>query len=351
MNARIRNTALFLLLVLAPSLAVAQTARPVTFRTQTMGTWAALTIVTSDSARVADSALSALEVFHDVDSLMSNWTETSEVARINREAGRRMIEIDPEVADVIAYALATAAASDGAFDITVEPLVRLWGFLGGERRVPSQSEISAALDRTGTDKLIFDAKRRTLRFTRGDVRVDLGGIAKGYSVDLVAALLREAGVTNALVDLTGNMAAIGNSAGHPGWTVGIRDPSDQLPYVGRLRLYDQCVSTSGDYEQFVDADGRRYGHILDPRTGWSATGVMSVTVVSNNGMAADAWATALFVLGPERARRIASERDDLAVVLIEPVPGSSAIVWVEQPLRSRFDLSEDARDQYDVRYF
>jgi thiamine biosynthesis lipoprotein len=122
--------------------------------------------------------------------------------------------------------------------------------------------------------------------------------------------------------------------------VGVRDPAGRVPYLARLHLFDQAVATSGDYEQFVAADGVRYGHILDPRTGYSARGLSSVTVVAADAMSADAWATALFVLGPEAARRLAGDRDDLAVVLVEPVDDGPDLIWVESSLADRVDAVE-----------
>jgi len=326
-------------------------ARPVVFRTQTMGTWASLTLVTADSAAVADLAYESLVVLHRVDSLMSNWTNTSEVARINREAVAGEVVVDPEVCDVLDFALRVGRESDGAFDVTVEPLVRLWGFLGGTPRVPTQDEINAALTHTGQEHVVLDPASRSFRITKYGVKIDLGGIAKGYGVDRVAELLRDAGTTDALVDLSGNMVALGNAAGRDGWTVGVRDPSGKREYLARIVLQDEAVATSGDYEQFVDADGTRHGHILDPRTGWSARGLTSVTVVSERAMVADAWATALFVLGPEDARRIAGGRDDLAVVMLEPTANGEFIVWVEEQLRSRFSTVRESEDLLTVKYF
>ena len=330
-------------------------ARAVVFRTQTMGTWASLTLVTTDSAAVADVAYETLKVFHLVDSLMSNWTDVSEVARINRMAAPYEITVQPNVAEVIGFAQRVAIESNGAFDITIEPLVRLWGFIGGPPRVPRQVEIDAALEVVGCDKLRFNTVTGSVHFMRDGVAIDLGGIAKGYGVDLAADVLRGANTTNALVDLSGNMIALGSSAdattAADGWTVGIRDPSGTHPYVARVRIQDEAVATSGDYEQFVDADGKRYGHILDPRTGWSARGLASVTIVASRAMAADAWATALFVLGPEEARRVAHERDDLAVVLIEPRENGAVTVWVEEQLRPHLELAGEARETHTVRYF
>ncbi len=335
----------------APRTSSAGERRPVVFRGATMGTWASLTIVTDDSAAVADVAFGSLRALHRVDSLMSNWTSSSEVARINREAGHRTVVVEPEVSGVIDAALRVSRDSGGAFDITVEPLVRLWGFLDGTPHVPSQKEIDHALARIGTDKIAFDAATRGIHFARNDVRIDLGGVAKGYGADRAAAVLRRAGVTDALVDLSGNMVAIGNAATHPGWNVGIRDPAGVYPMLGRIALQDDAVATSGDYEQFVDAGGKRYGHILDPRTGWSARGLSSVTVVAADAMTADAWSTALFVLGPEAARRMAAARDDILAVLVEPRPDGTTVIWVEGALRGRFRAEESLSAAYLVRYF
>jgi thiamine biosynthesis lipoprotein len=325
--------------------------RPVVFRTRTMGTWASLTMVTADSAAVADLALESLLVLHHVDSLMSNWTQSSEVARINREAGKAPAIVEPEVAAVIGAALETSRESDGAFDITVEPLVRLWGFLDGTPHVPSQKDIDRTLQRVGSDKLSFNPATRTIRFSRPDVRIDLGGIAKGYGADQVAVALRAGGTTDALVDLSGNMVAIGNAATHAGWNVGIRDPAGVYAMLGKITLHDDAVATSGDYEQFVDEGGRRHGHIIDPRTGWSARGLSSVTIVAANAMTADAWATALFVLGPKAARDLARARSDIAAVLIEPVADGTTIIWVEESLRGRFGPEESLPPSFTTRYF
>ena len=354
------------------SLAEAQTSapvkgesHPVVFRTQTMGTWASLTLVTSDSASVANLAYEALLVLHHVDSLMSNWTEISEVARINRDAGLGETVVHPEVATVLTYALQVGQESRGAFDITIEPLVRLWGFLRGPPRVPQQEEIVATLELVGPDKIHFDAESGTITFTRDGIKVDLGGIAKGYGVDRVADLLRNDHATNtpdtfvalnALIDLSGNMVALGNAPGREGWAVGIRDPSGEHSYLARIHLYNEAVATSGNYEQFVSSEGQCFGHILDPRTGWPAQGLGSVTVVAAQAMVADAWATALFVLGPEAARQAAHDREDLAAVLVEPVnvdadEPENLVFWVEEQLRDRFEIKNELTDQAVVHYF
>jgi thiamine biosynthesis lipoprotein len=329
----------------------ASAARTIPFRTRTMGTWGTVNIATTDSVAVADPALASLLVFHHVDSLMSNWTETSEVARINREAGKGTITIDREVADVIARSLDVSQATHGAEDITVEPLVRLWGFLGGTPHVPKREEVTSVLPRIGYQKIRLDAKTPAIALSRDDVRIDLGGIAKGYAVDGAAAVLRKAGVTNALVDLTGNMMAMGSAPGHDGWVVGVRNPASKDAHLLRVRLRDEAISTSGNYEQFIDEDGKRYSHIMDPRTGWPAQGVSSVTVVAKSALTCDAWDTGLFVLGSEKARQLAKSRDDIAIIVIEPAAGGRFLIWIEESLRKNVEIDASTPASADVRYF
>jgi thiamine biosynthesis lipoprotein len=334
----------------AGTIAAPPQSRSVAYGIRTMGTWGRVVLVTSDSVAAEPTARRALAAFTRVDSLMSNWTRTSEVARINALAGEGPTVVHPEVAGVLAAALDLWRDSEGAYDITVEPLVRLWGFLGGPRRVPADAEITAALARVGADKVRFDPAARTVAFSATGVRVDLGGIAKGHAVDAAAETLRAHGVRDALVDLTGNMVALGSPPGAAHWRIGIRDPRDRMPHFARLAV-DGAVSTSGQYEQFVAANGRRYGHILDPRTGRPVDGLISVTVVARTALLCDAWDTPLFVLGPERARRKARSREDIAAVLVEPGPAGVDTVWVEEALRDRFTLEPAARDLFVVRWF
>ncbi len=343
--------ALLVAAVPPPAAAAAEASRAVTMRTRTMGTWAALTLVTADSAAVADLARDALLEFHRVDSLMTNWTDISEVARLNREATAGPVAVQPEVAEVLRTAARIGHDSGGAFDLSVEPLVRLWGFLGGTPQVPDSAAIDEARRLVGWNHVQVDTVAGTLALSQPGVRIDLGGIAKGYGVDLVAARLQAAGVRDALIDLSGNMMALGAPPGRSAWTIGIRDPADAERHLATLKLTGTAVATSGSYEQFVAAGGRRYGHILDPRTGWPAEGLVSVTVVTPRAVDADAWATALFVLGPEAARATAAARADLAVVLLEEGADGRLILWVESALRDRFSPAAGLEASLTIRTF
>lgn len=324
--------------------------RVIAYPTHTMGTYANVSIVATDSLSARPAALAAHRALARVDSLMSNWTQTSEIARINAHAGRETLAVQPEVAEVIGRALEIGEASHGAFDVTVEPLVRLWGFLGGTPHVPEPAAITETLAHTGLEHVVFDPDDATIAFTLPDLRIDLGGIAKGYGVDAAAHALATAGVTEALVDVSGNMLAMGHPPGREAWVIGIRDPRDRDPYFATLTLADRAIATSGAYEQFVAKDGKRYGHILDPRTGWPSQGVISVTIVAEAATDADAWGTALFALGPDGARAMALERDDIAAVLV--IPGATVdTVFVEDALADDFTLVPDSAARFHVVVF
>jgi FAD:protein FMN transferase len=324
--------------------------RPVPYTGRAMGTYTRIALVTGDSAALAPLARRGLAVFTRVDSLMSNWTTTSEVARLNREAALGATPVHPEVARVIAAALENWRDTDGANDITVEPLVRAWGFLGGKPHLPSAGEAQAAHGKVGTQHLAFDALAGTLRYKKEGVQIDLGGIAKGYAVDVAVESLRARGATDALVEVSGNMRALGRPPGATAWRIGIRDPRDRVPYFARLTLRDEAISTSGKYEQFVAANGKTYGHIMDPRTGQPAEGLVSVTVIAATAMAADAWDTPLFVLGAAGARRKASERHDVSAILVAPGDGVDT-VYVERALEGRFTLERNAERLFRVVWF
>jgi thiamine biosynthesis lipoprotein len=194
--------------------------------------------------------------------------------------------------------------------------------------------------------------RRTIAFDDEETRIDLGGIAKGYAVDVAARALQDAGVTDALVDLTGNMKAIGTPPDADRWRIGIRDPRDRMPYFARISLLPgEAISTSGKYEQFVAKDGRTYGHIMDPRTGHPAEGLISVTVISRSAFTCDAWDTPLFVLGAATACRKAKAHTDFAAVMVSPGAAGVDTVWVESSLADRFALEPEAAAKFRVVVF
>ena len=236
-----------------------------------------------------------------INATMSTYDPASELSRLNRNPTTTWIEISEELRSVLAVAMAIGRASAGGFDITVGPLVNLWGFgpQRGDRVVPDSAAIERARARVGLDKLTLRAIPAAVRKRRGDVYIDLSGIAKGYAVDQIAQYLEARGVTNYLVDIGGELRAGGlNARGEP-WRIGIEDPL----VAGReialsIPLSGKALASSGNYRNYFAVDGVRYGHTIDPHTGWPTRDrLAAVTVIHASAMVADAWSTALMSLG------------------------------------------------------
>ncbi|MBN2406337.1 MAG: FAD:protein FMN transferase [Elusimicrobia bacterium] len=232
------------------------------------------------------------------------------VYRFNREGAPIN---DPEVTDIIKDSLEVYDKSGGSFDITVFPLLDLWGFYDKTPKVPDMEDIKRALKNTGRGKLLFD--RNTLEKKDPGVMIDLGGIAKGYAVREAARILKLRGVTAALIDAGGDIYAMGSPKNRL-WKIGIRSPREE-GILGILELSDTAVVTSGDYERFFFEDGIRYHHIIDPRTGYPARGLISVTVVHHDPVMADAWATAFFIMGKEKILEFLKTRPEFRVILVD----------------------------------
>lgn len=255
----------------------------------------AMDTVMTITASGAEAALDAAEAeVYRLDSLLSAQNETSELAAVNRGSG----SVSAETAALISEALTIAQETDGAYDPTVYPLMRAWGFAGGDYRVPEQAELEALLQTTGWEAVSVDGTDVSLP---EGFALDLGGIGKGCAAGRCKEILKEYGVTSALLNLGGNVSALGCKPDGSAWTVAIADP-DGGAYLGTVQVADQCVVTSGGYQRYFEQDGSVYWHILDPATGKPArSGMRSVTVVSADDTLADALSTALFVMGPERA--------------------------------------------------
>ncbi len=205
----------------------------------------------------------------------------------------------------------------GAFDVTARPVVKLWGFQGGEPKLPSRQEIFGALLKVGWRKIVFNAADTSIAL-HGGATIDLAGIGKGYAVDRCVAILRDHGAESALVDLGGNMFAIGTPPGREAWSIGIRDPEDPSGIIGKLLISNEAVATSGQYENFVVIDGKKYGHIVDPRTGQTVDHVLGVTVIAPSATESDALSTGLFVLGPEEGMSIGEDAPGVRAVFALP---------------------------------
>jgi thiamine biosynthesis lipoprotein len=240
----------------------------------------------------------ALDEIDRIDRLMSHYRRDSPVSRLNHEAANGPVPMEPELLDFLTECLRWSRESEGAFDVTVGPLMKAWGFFRDEGRVPDERERAAALAAVGYRHVRIDPAARTVRFDRPGVELDLGGIGKGYAVDRVVDLLRRRGVASALVNLGGSSVyGLGVPPGGNAWKVGIQDPTDQGRIALTVRLRDRALSVAGGYARFFEEDGLAYSHIMDPRTGWPVRGVLSAAVLTATATDGDALDDIAFVQG------------------------------------------------------
>lgn len=278
---------------------------------ETMGTTFNVTAIGEDLDETALAA-SVEETLAAVNAKMSNWDPNSEVSTFSASTSTDPVSVSDEFALVLAAANDVHNKTDGAFDVTLGPLIELWGF--GPRKpedpVPSDADIEAALAGVGQNRLLtLDAEAGTLAKSEPGVGINLSAIAKGYGIDAVAETLRDAGIENYLVEIGGDLVSKGQNDKGETWQIGIEKPqagSQSLQLI--VSLDDRGMASSGDYKNYFEQDGVRYSHIIDPTTGRPITHrTTSVTVLAENAMMADAWATAMLALGQEKGMQLAEE--------------------------------------------
>lgn len=261
----------------------------------------------------ADAALDeAVAEIERLDALWSIASSDGEIARLNAE---KQITASADTLALLTRAKEISAATDGLFSTTIAPLMEAWGFTSGDYRVPDEAELSALLAHVDDEEIAISDSTVTIP---ADAKVDLGGIAKGFTSARVMEIFRENGVKNGILSLGGNVQALGTKPDGSLWRVGLQDPADERALFATLELADKAVITSGAYERNFEQNGIAYHHIIDPRTGYPAeSGLSSVTVVSDDGTLADGLSTALFIMGKEAAVEFwRSRRDDFDMVLL-----------------------------------
>jgi FAD:protein FMN transferase len=295
---------------------------------EVMGSSFSIVLYGREQASLESAADAAFREVHRLDELLSNYKPASEWSAMNREAGRHAVRVSDELFALLSRCLEYSRQSDGAFDITVGPLVKTWGFYRGEGSLPRPADVRAALGRVGYRNVRLDPALRTVRFTRSGVELDPGGVGKGYAVDRVVEVLKQSGVDIALVSGSGSsIFGMGAPPDEPrGWPITIRTPRSPDEVAATVFLKDSSLSTSGSYEKFFWVDGRRYAHIIDPRTGYPAQGVASVSVVAPRTIDGEVWAKPFFING--RAWTMARRPKALRVFFCEEGPPASC-AWIE----------------------
>lgn len=303
---------------------------------QTREVYAMDTVMTLEAyGQNADAALDeAVAEIERLDALWSIASSDGEIARLNAE---KQITASADTLALLTRAKEISAATSGLFSTTIAPLMEAWGFTSGDYRVPDEAELSALLAHVDDEEIAISDSTVTIP---ADAKVDLGGIAKGFTSARVMEIFRENGVESGILSLGGNVQALGTKPDGSLWRVGLQDPADERALFATLELADKAVITSGAYERNFEQNGIVYHHIIDPRTGYPAeSGLSSVTVVSDDGTLADGLSTALFIMGKEAAVEFwRSHRDDFDMVLL----ADDGAVTVSAGIADALTLSDDS---------
>jgi thiamine biosynthesis lipoprotein len=281
---------------------------------------------------------------------MSIYRPDSELSAVNREAYERPVKVSPELFEVMRESIRISRLTDGAFDVTVGPMMDLWKQAGENGEKPTREQIDRARERVGYDKLILDEANRTIRFAVKGMKIDLGGIAKGKGIDLAVEAMQECGAIGGMVDVGGDIRCFGRepTAGRR-WKVGLQDPDRVDHLLLTLSLSEKAVTTSGDYHRFVVIEGEKYSHIVNPATSETVKDVSSATIIADTATEADALATAVSVMGHEKGLALVETLEGVETILI-PADGEKIVVssgageYIIENIDRRVDLVQPVQD-------
>ena len=283
-----------------------------------MNTIAKITVVAPDEKTAQSSIDAAFKKIYSLENLMNRYDANSQLSQVNKLAAKEPVQIDKDLFDILQQSVHYSKITNGAFDITVGPLVDLWKKCAEANSVPTDPQLEQVKKIIGYDKFILDVNALSVCFTTEGVSLDLGAIAKGFAADKAVDEMKKCGATGGLVDIGGQIGCFGLTEKGGNWLIGIRNPakseSDQV--VAKLALSDMAVSTSGNYERFYKIGDRQFSHIFNPTTEKNADQLASVTIISSNGSCADALSTAVSVLGAQKGLELIEKIDDTEAILI-----------------------------------
>lgn len=305
-----------------------------------MGTIVEITVCHTEEQQARIILQKAFEEMGRVENMMSLYKEGSEISQVNAQAFANPAKVSDELFVLIQESIKYSQMTHGAFDVTVGPLMPLWPFYQNEIALPSEQRIFEALQSVGADKLILDPKTKTIRFKRPHMALDLGGIAKGYTVDRAIQVIKAEKVKCALVNAGGDLYALGRKPNGKKWRMGVQHPRRPNELICAFDIEDTAVATSGDYERFFIKDGKRYCHILDPHTGMPAAESVSVTIQAGNATQADALATGVFVLGRKKGLELIESLPGVEGAIISKNAGGKAKISVSMGFKKLFKVEK-----------
>jgi len=264
-----------------------------------MGSRFDITVVVNDSIQANKYIDTAVAEISRIEKLISSWDDNSQTSEINRNAGIKPVKVDKELFDLIERAISFSKLTDGAFDISYASMDRIWKFDGSMTKMPSKEEITVSVEKVGYQNIVLDKKNSTVFLKLEGMKIGFGAIGKGYAADKAKKLLISKNVSSGIINASGDMNTWGKQPNGNEWKVAITNPMDKNKVFALLPITNGAVVTSGNYEKYVNFNGKRYTHIIDPRTGYPSTGIISVTVFAPKAELADALATSVFVMGKE----------------------------------------------------
>ncbi len=282
-----------------------------------MGSRFDITVVAPDSIEAHKYIDLAAGEISRIEQLISSWDKNSQTSLINQNAGVKPVKVDKELFELIQRSLALSRLTDGAFDISYASMDRIWKFDGSMESMPTQEAISNSVELVGFREIRLDEDDGTVFLPNKGMKIGFGAIGKGYAADKAKELLVSQGVTSGIINASGDMTTWGKQPSGNDWKVAITNPKNKEQSYALLPVYNKAVVTSGDYEKYVELDGIRYTHIIDPRTGYPATGLISVTVFAPKAELADALATSIFVMGKEAGLDRINQIPNVECVLID----------------------------------
>jgi thiamine biosynthesis lipoprotein len=281
-----------------------------------MGTLVKITAVARSESIAQAAATAGFAEIHRLEELLSTWIPTSELSRVNASAGVMPVHVSPETLTVVQRAMQVAEMTEGGFNIAIGPAVDAWSVMEGQR-IPTESELNALRPLVDLQAVYADVREQTIYLGKAGMRIDVGGIGKGYAADQAVDALRKAGAVAGVVALSGDIKTFGRLPDGKLFPVGIQHPREDGSVLAWIDLQDEAISTAGDYERFFEREGVRYHHILDPRTLQPARSCQSVTVIAREGVWADGLDTGIFVMGPERGMELVEQLPDIEAVIVD----------------------------------
>jgi thiamine biosynthesis lipoprotein len=276
-----------------------------------------ITVVATDSIQANLYTELAISEVKRIENLISDWIPTTQISKVNQNAGISPVKVDLEVFELVKRAINISKLTDGAFDISYASMDKIWKFDGSMKEMPTTESIKKSVEKVGYQNIVLNENDTSIFLKYPGMKLGLGGIGQGYIADKIKVLLQENGCTSGLVNVSGDINTWGKQPNGKDWTVGIVNPLNKNKVFATFPLNDSAVETSGSYEKYVTFNGKRYSHIIDPRTGYPASGIVSVSVFAKQTELADALATGIFVLGIEVGLDLVNQLKGIGCIIVD----------------------------------